>query len=173
MFLFPLSKISQFILQPIGESRSSCCLNSSGALADTVVDALRDMDQLQAIEANLVPPVRQGLFEQLSADTLLPESMSLELMQAEDHRPNREPLFALSSCGDGCLSLFSSAFVMEGNRRKVLEGMRGLRQKMDRSFQLLRATRGGGILKQRKHLKEPRLLHVCPSCGPWPMAHGC
>ncbi len=91
------------------------------------------MDQLQAIEANLVPPLfDKGLFEQLSADTLLPESMSLELMQAEDHQPNREPLFALSSCGDGCLSLFSSAFVMEGNRRKVLEGMRGLRQKMDR-----------------------------------------
>ncbi|KAF9032147.1 hypothetical protein BDZ89DRAFT_1063522 [Hymenopellis radicata] len=103
-------------------------------LADSLVDALRDMGHLkylQVIEADLGPPLlNKRLFEQLSTDALLPELTSLELVWAEDRQPDRELLSALSSRADGCLSSVVLGIRNGGNLvPEVLECMRGLRQR--------------------------------------------
>ncbi|KAF8991857.1 hypothetical protein BDZ89DRAFT_1151328 [Hymenopellis radicata] len=103
-------------------------------LADSLLDALRDMGHLkylQVIEAVSGPPLlNKRLFKQLSANTLLPELTSLEFVWAEDCQPHRALLPALSSRADGTLSSVVLGIRNGGNLGpEVLECMRALRQK--------------------------------------------
>ncbi|KAF8901310.1 hypothetical protein CPB85DRAFT_1439177 [Mucidula mucida] len=65
------------------------------------------------IESNNGPPVlSKRLFEELSADALLPELTSLELVWAESRQPDEELLSALSLRADGRPHPLSSVSVM-------------------------------------------------------------
>ncbi|KAF8877217.1 hypothetical protein CPB85DRAFT_1460623 [Mucidula mucida] len=102
-------------------------------LANSLVDALHEMGHLkslQVIESNNGPPLLcKRLFEELSADALLPGLTSLELVWAESRQPDEELLSALSLRADGRLSSVVLGIRNGGNLGPdVLECMRSLRK---------------------------------------------
>ncbi|KAF8871670.1 hypothetical protein CPB85DRAFT_667518 [Mucidula mucida] len=102
-------------------------------LANSLVDALHEMGHLkslQVIESNNGPPLlSKRLFEELSADALLPGLTSLELVWAESRQPDEELLSALSLRADGRLSSVVLGIRNGGNLGPdVLECMRSLRK---------------------------------------------